>query len=204
MPVQTRRPPQNERLRQDILEAARELFIHEGYESVSMRRLAEKIEYSPTTIYLYFKDKSDLLQCLTEETFGRMLQRQEQLRATHADPQELLRHLVRAYIEFGLENPTDYRITFLMPAKMWARPEDHLRPGSNAFKAFDGLRQAVAECMRQKRLRKLDLQLASQILWSGAHGLTSLQILFPSFPWHEREKLIGETVETLLRGLAAD
>jgi len=64
-----RREREKEALRQDILDAARELFVEEGYDNVSMRRVAEKIEYSPTTIYLYFEDKASLLYAICEETF---------------------------------------------------------------------------------------------------------------------------------------
>jgi len=69
MGVQERRAREKKELRQEILDAARDLFVREGFENVSMRKIAEKIEYSPTTIYLYFQDKADLLDCICEETF---------------------------------------------------------------------------------------------------------------------------------------
>ena len=64
MGVKERREREKESLRQDILDVAREMFATEGYESVSMRKIADKIEYSPTTIYLYFKDKNELFYAL--------------------------------------------------------------------------------------------------------------------------------------------
>ena len=70
MGVHERRAREKKELRQEILDAARDLFLREGYENVSMRKIAEKIEYSPTTIYLYFQDKADLLDCICEETLG--------------------------------------------------------------------------------------------------------------------------------------
>ena len=69
MGTKERRAREKEQLRRQILVAARELFVNEGYESVSMRKkFANKIEYSPTTIYLYFKDKADLLDSVCKET----------------------------------------------------------------------------------------------------------------------------------------
>ena len=91
MGVQERRAREKKELRQGILDAAREMFVRDGFENVSMRKIAEKIEYSPTTIYLYFQDKADLLDCLCEETFAKLLKKQNILDQTIADPLERLR-----------------------------------------------------------------------------------------------------------------
>ncbi|HSE38996.1 MAG TPA: TetR/AcrR family transcriptional regulator, partial [Blastocatellia bacterium] len=91
-----RREREKEALRQDILDAARELFVNEGYENVSMRRVAEKIEYSPTTIYLYFEDKASLLYAICEETFAKLAKRMEAIGKEGDDPIEVLRKGCRA------------------------------------------------------------------------------------------------------------
>ena len=75
MGVQERKARQKENLRQEILDAARDLFVREGVENVSIRRIAERIEYSPGTIYLYFNDKAEILKTLCEETFSRLDQK---------------------------------------------------------------------------------------------------------------------------------
>src|SRR5271168_4346283 len=90
MGVQERRAREKKELRDEILDAARDLFLREGYENVSMRKIAEKIEYSPTTIYLYFQDKSELLDCICEETFARLVRKQTVLEQTVAEPMERL------------------------------------------------------------------------------------------------------------------
>jgi AcrR family transcriptional regulator len=68
MGVQERRARQKEGVREEILDAARTLFVKEGYEHVSMRKIAEKVEYAPGTIYLYFRDKAEILDRICEET----------------------------------------------------------------------------------------------------------------------------------------
>src|SRR5438874_1367073 len=108
MGVKERRVREKEILRQEILDAARELFAKEGYENVSMRKVAEKIEYSPTTIYLYFESKADLLYYICEETFSRLLKKLESLGEESSDPLVCLRKGMRAYIEFGLKHPNHY------------------------------------------------------------------------------------------------
>src|SRR5208283_6230223 len=103
MGVKERKLRQKKFLRQEILDAASDLFGKEGFENVSMRKIAEKIEYSPTTIYLYFKDKADLLDCICEETFARLVRKQNSIDQAIADPIERLKKGLRAYIEFGLK-----------------------------------------------------------------------------------------------------
>jgi AcrR family transcriptional regulator len=74
MGVQQRRARQKENLRQEILDAARTLFAREGIESVSIRKIAQRVEYSPGTIYLYFHDKAEILRTLCQETFAKLQQ----------------------------------------------------------------------------------------------------------------------------------
>src|SRR5215813_3940645 len=100
MGVRERRAREKRFLRQEIMDAASELFVREGYENVSMRRIADKIEYSPTTIYLYFKDKAELLEQLCQETFAWLVQKLSKMMEQPGDPVERLKRGLLAYIEF--------------------------------------------------------------------------------------------------------
>src|SRR5438270_12124574 len=115
MGVKERRARQKKYLRQEILDAASEIFVRDGYEDVSMRRIADKIEYSPTTIYIYFKDKADLLEQVCKETFAGLVQKLSKILEQPGEPIERLQHGLLAYIELGLEDPHPYRATFMMP-----------------------------------------------------------------------------------------
>src|SRR5262245_64519287 len=88
-------------VRQKILDAARELLVRDGYDQLSMRRVAERIHYSPTAIYLHFTDKKELVESLCEETFARLVRTLERLPAEHKDPVVRLRHGLERYIRFG-------------------------------------------------------------------------------------------------------
>src|SRR5262249_4537466 len=109
-----RKARQKENLRQEILDAARDLFVREGYESVSMRKIADRIEYAPGTLYLYFRDKSEILNSLCEETFAKLHKRMEAIHKDQGDPLEGLQRGLRTYIQFGLDNPSHYTITFIL------------------------------------------------------------------------------------------
>ena len=201
MGVKERRAREKEQLRRQILSAARELFVNEGYENVSMRKIADKIEYSPTTIYLYFKDKADLLDSVCKETLLNLLNTLELLKRDKSDPVEVLRKSGKAYVEFGLKYPQDYKLTFVV------RPQFQkglgLQEGSVGERVFDYLRAMVSECIRQERFRQVDVEITGQALWSAVHGVTLLLIDFPDFPWTDKDKLIDTVIQTMIEGLRA-
>src|SRR5215831_4071448 len=203
MGVQERRAREKQELRQEILDAARDLFVREGFENVSMRKIAEKIEYSPTTIYLYFRDKADLLDCICEETLAKLNRKLTSLEASATDPIERLRRGLRAYIEFGLKYPNDYRVAFVMDIKPAADPERMLRCHSMGDQTFDHLRQAVSNCIAKGLFRAVPVEATSQSLWAAIHGLTSLLIVHSSYPWVERSLLIDTMLDTIVDGLRA-
>ena len=200
MGVQERRAREKKELRQEILDAARELFVREGFENVSMRKIAEKIEYSPTTIYLYFRDKADLLDCLCEETFTRLVKKQTSLDQTVADPLDRLRKGLRFYVEFGLKHPNDYKVTFMM-----TRPAMDQISGARSHelgkRAFAHLRNTLAECAEKGLLDVPDVEATAQAIWAAFHGLTSLLIARPRFEWESTNRLIDTLIEITTTGL---
>ena len=201
MGTKERRAREKEQLRRQILSAARELFVNEGYENVSMRKIADKIEYSPTTIYLYFEDKADLLDSVCKETLLDLLNTLELLNRDKSNPVETLRKSGKAYVEFGLKYPQDYKLTFVV------RPQFQkglgLGEGSVGERVFNYLRAMVSECVRQKAFRQVDVETVGQVLWSAVHGVTLLLIDFSDFPWTEKDKLIDMVIHTMIEGLKA-
>jgi AcrR family transcriptional regulator len=200
MGITERREREREEIRTRILDAARELFDTEGYENVTMRRIAEAIEYSPTTIYNHFEDKDDLVRALCEEDFSRLLQvfREEE---PPADPVEWIRRLARAYARFGLELPNHYRFMFMTPHKK----ENHgpLSPGDQSFEV---LRMAVARAIGEGHFRPGDVDTVSQVLWSSLHGVIALLITLPRDLWPvapAAADLVDQTIENGIRGFLA-
>ena len=190
-------------MRQDILDAARELFVNEGYENVSMRRVAEKIEYSPTTIYLYFEDKASLLYAVCEETFAKLAKRMEAITREGDDPIEVLRKGCRAYVDFGLKNPNHYKLTFINHPQHPRDDKRHLAEKSMGMKAYGNLRAGVEACIKAGKFRQTDVESVTQMMWAGGHGITSLLISMPDFPWVKKADLIDLMIDTLIDGLRA-
>jgi AcrR family transcriptional regulator len=202
MGITERREREKEEIRKKILDAARELFEAEGYDNVTMRRIAEAIEYSPTTIYLHFEDKDDLVRALCHEDFGRLLEALSLLPPA-ADPVEAIRQLGRAYVGFALNNPNHFRFMFMSPAH---KNETH-GPGDPGWRSFGALLEAVQRAVAAGRFRKLDPLTAAQILWMNVHGIACALITLPPEQWPQgpaAPDLVEQVIENGLRGLLAD
>ena len=197
MASRNRQEGDKENLRQEIMDAARELFVTEGYHSVSMRKIADKINYSPTTIYIYFKDKTDLLHQICEQTFARLAQNIKAIEQLSDTPLEKLRSGMREYVHFGLQHPSQYEIIFITPLPRTVEMDFE---ETNGKIAFDTMRSVVAECVSANLLKSSDVELISQTLWAGIHGITSLLIQHGGFPFVEKEKLVDNLIDTLIAG----
>jgi AcrR family transcriptional regulator len=200
MGIQDRRQRHKESLRRQILDAARDVFINEGYRNASMRKIAQKIEYSPATIYSYFQDKSELLDALLEETFAKLGRKLQQIFDQETDGLDGLRKGLRAYIDFGIEHPNHYILVFVLDESYFGseRATHKLKYG---LQCFDNLRQSVLRAKRDGGLKDGDPEAICQALWAGAHGVTSLLIAQPGFPFVGREALIERTLDALFHGV---
>ena len=179
-----RREREREEVRTRILDAARDLFAAEGYEAVTMRRIAERIEYSPTAIYFHFRDKDTLLKDLCETDFASLAQEFVVLQKI-ADPIEKLKAIGLAYFRFGMEKPNHYRLMFMTPHP--PIESDVMHKGNPEEDAYAFLKSVVHEAIAQKRFKREyhDVELVSQTMWAGVHGVVSLSIAKESDPWVE-------------------
>jgi AcrR family transcriptional regulator len=201
MGIPERRAQTKEGLRTAILQAAGELFAAHGYESTSMRKIAERIGYSPTTIYLYFRDKDDLLQCLCQETFGLLAERLRNIDDPSATAIDRLKRACRAYIEFGVEHPSHYRATFMMPDRPSRGEASCESLLAAAMESYQHLRNGVLNCVSAGVFSGRDADTVTQVLWASMHGLTSLLVAKCQFPWADRETLISTLVDGMMHGL---
>ena len=172
-----RRVRQKAGVREAILVAATELFLAGGYEGFSLRRVAERVGYTPTTVYLYFADKDDLLFTVARQGFEGF---SEALRAGFAStshPIDRIEAIGRAYIAFGTTYPAYYRLMFMERTEFLTRshPEHH-KP---VIEAFTILVRAVEVASATGHLAPGDVQTHSDVLWAGLHGITSLKITMP-------------------------
>ena len=208
MGIAERRAREKEALRRAIIDAATELIVKEGYANLSIRKIADKIEHAPSTIYLYFRDKLSILTAICQEVFTELSAKLEDLARTEPDPALGIKRGLTCYIRFGLSHPQHYIVTFLTPyppeAEMVVEQGEF---GSVGIQCFDNLRRAVRRGIDAGVVRPGDVNLVSQSLWTAIHGLTSILITMghdKSFPWAPQDELIEYHVDMLWRGIALD
>ena len=185
MGVKERRAREKSETRDKILDAARELFVTEGYEGVSMRRVAERIEYSPTAIYVHFADKQELFHELCQQDYARLAE-VFQSSAMSSDPVERLRQIGNTYTEFGVRYPNHYKFMFMTPHPPHEPDEQDAEiRGNPEVDAYAFLKWAVQQAIDARRLREelQDAELISQTLWAAVHGVISLHIAKCTDPW---------------------
>lgn len=209
MGIKERREREKAEIREKILDAARDLFVSEGYEAVSMRKIADRIEYSPTAIYLHFKDKEAVMRELCDLDFLALAQEFAEI-ARIADPLERLHATGMAYARFALEHPNHYRLMFMTPHPPHGEDDEALiRKGNPEEDAYAFLKGTIAEGVAAGRFRPgvEDAELLAQIMWAGMHGVVSLQIAKCNddwVDWRPVEERVQLMVETLIRGLVRE
>ena len=175
MAIANRKERQKEELKAKILEAARALFIDRGFEETSIRNIAERIEYSPTTIYLYFKDKDDIFYALHREGFVLLNQYFRSLQEV-ADPFERLKAIQRAYVRFALENREYYDLMFISRSPMSALEDSDDEKWEEGNRAFGALTNTVQQCIEQGYFKGMDPEVLAFTCWSMVHGICALEI----------------------------
>lgn len=205
MGVKERREREREEIRGKILDAARELFVNEGYEAVSMRKIAEKIEYSPTAIYFHFKDKEAVMRELCDADFLALAQQFGEI-GKIADPIERLRATGLAYADFALNYPNHYRLMFMTPHPPHDPEKSAVRKGNPEEDAYAFLKSTIEEGIAQGRFRPelTDADLLAQVNWAGMHGVVSLQIAKCNddwIDWRDASDRIRLMLDALIRGL---
>lgn len=201
MGISDRKEREKEEMRRRILESAKKLFLDLGYEKTSIRGIAEDIEYSPATIYLYFKDKNELLFALHQEAFVEFAKTFEAV-APIADPFERLIMLGREYLAFAFANPELYELMFLLTAPMETLEirEDVWEDGKGVYMALEAL---IAQCQAAGHFKGADVSELSMMIWATVHGLVTIYLRkrCTMFDEIERDTRIQGGLDSLIRML---
>ena len=199
-PARSTRKPKGEGhiRRSEILTAAEKIFVELGYEGATIRKIADAVGLSSTALYMHFPDKGAILHEICRNAFARLREGQQAIIGSSAPPEQRLRHLLQAYIDFGFENPNAYRLIYM------TRPEEAQHAQSAAqeaglelFRAFE----IVVEEAEAKGLLRSGAHVTARTLWAGVHGVVSLMITKPYFDWPTRETFSAAMLDALFAGL---
>jgi AcrR family transcriptional regulator len=194
---------EGDRLRVEILTAARDLLAETGSEgAVSIRAVADRVGVTPPSIYLHFPDKDALLASVCEVVFADLDQAMEAAAASAASPFESLRERGLAYVRFALENPEHYRIVLMRRPEIAVGPSDLNELIAQG--AFAHLLESVRACQAEGVFRAEDdpVQIALA-LWAAAHGVAALAIAHPWLVGEDRDALVTRVIDAVGLGLAA-
>lgn len=202
-----RRLREKEATRARILSAARELFVRDGVAAVTMRKIAQRIEYTPTAIYHHFADKDTLLRELCEHDFRALATAFLRIGRIE-DPVERVAAIGRAYMRFGREHPEQYRFMFMTDRPEVSKTDTSIERGNPEEDAYEALHSAVREAIAAGRFKPMyaDADLVSQVLMSAVHGAVAMEITFAEDDWIEWRDgdVLGEAViRVTLDGLLA-
>jgi len=203
MGVKERRQRERTEIRERILDAALEVFATEGVEGVTMRALADAIEYTPPVIYAHFRDKDAIIEELCYRQLRTLAQAFANFRSL--DPVERLRQIGYVYVDFAVKHPSHFRFLFLT-VHSYKMDDDELAkddPQENAYAflkhtAEDGLAAGVF------RPEFTDAEEIAQLCWGSAHGLVALQNIKGSnawIDWRDARKTAHRLIDTTLNGL---
>ena len=193
MKAEARRQRYRQETRSEILKAAREIFVRDGFEGFSMRTLARSVGCSPAAIYLHFTNKNELFDVLVEESFAHLYEALDVLiKERGKDPVRQLKRGLRLYVGWGLKHPSEYQIAFVVrnPTKKPYR----------THRAFDAARALVRLCLDRSEATEHELELRTQALWAATHGITSLLTQRPSFPWVSKQRVIDQVIDSAVHG----
>ncbi len=196
--------------RDEILTAAKELFIQEGYEATTIRRIADAVGVSAPALYLYFRDKEAILLALCDQTFGLLIDQMEEMAKLSLPPIEQLRRCGDAYVRFALDNPREYWLTFMSgntPKQIKtqgghkAPVVDPTQPGTAGALAFQKLIAMFRNIENAGMQLHYPVETAAELVWMSLHGLAAALINNPEFPWTKRDELIAGMVDLTVRGV---
>ncbi len=188
--------------RAEILEAAERIFVAEGYEGATIRKIADEVGVSSTALYMHFPDKGCILHEIVEGTLGELLARNTEIAAKPLDAVVRLRMQLDAYMHWGVQHPNAYELVYSARGPVTTpQPERTTELSGQCYEAFSGV---VREVAASGRLRTGNANSAAQALWMACHGVVALLLARPNFGWEDREELMRITLDGMLHGLVVD
>lgn len=190
--------------RAEILAAAERIFVAQGYEGATIRKIADEVGVSSTALYMHFPDKGCILLEICEGTIRQLLERNAEIAAKPMDAANRVKLMLDCYMRWGLDHPNAYELVFSNARQVSAAIGDVGTAGDLGARCYDIFSGVVREIAAEGRLRTGTADSAAQALWASCHGVVTLMINRPNFAWAPTDELIEVTLDGLMHGLVAD
>lgn len=197
MSITERKQKERKKLKKKIIESAKKLFIKYGYENVSMRKIAKDIDYSPTTIYIYFENKSDLIFSIVQEFYKSIEKEISKVFFSDHPPFDKLIEILTLYVKHSIDPKNHYDLIL----KNYDSIKTNINHTSGYPKGFNIIKEPLEDCVKNGLFKEeSNIDLILQGLWAINFGLISLFLAEPNFDWVDKEKLIYNTIRAFLKG----
>ncbi|HEX7759310.1 MAG TPA: TetR/AcrR family transcriptional regulator [Caulobacteraceae bacterium] len=203
-PFKTQRKPRGagHLRRGEILIAAESIFLREGYQGTTIRKIAEEVGVSSAALYIHFTDRAAILLAICENALSVQLASNNEIAIRPLDSASKVRLMLEAYMRFGLENPNAYRLVYMSrPVEGLGATSPQLR--SIAALCYECFRSEVANMEADGLLPVGKADLAAHILWSACHGLVALRICQIGLAWEDTTVLMDAMLDSVFNGLVA-
>ena len=185
--------------RDEILWAAKTLFLKEGYEATTIRRIADVVGLSAPALYLYFRDKEAIMLALCDQTFGGLIERMATIEKEGLPPIDRLRRCGESYVRFALDNPQEYWLTFFSadtPKRI--KESEPAASGAIAFARLIGMLRDIEYAGMPLHC---PVEIAAELVWMSLHGLVAALINKPEPLSSRRDALIAGMIDMVVRGV---
>jgi AcrR family transcriptional regulator len=175
MAIADRKAREKENLKSLILQGAKKLFLEKGIEQTTIRNIANEVNYSVGTVYVYFKDKNAILHDLHTIGFQELGSSFTELFMME-DPMERLRKMGILYLKFAIENSEMYDLMFNVKAPIEYIEDCDDEEWNEGVRTFDVLKNTVSQCMEKGHFKGHSLEPLAFMIWSLVHGMCCLEI----------------------------
>ena len=202
MGIIERREAEKEAIKKKIIDAANDILYKEGYDNLSIRKIAKNIEYSPGIIYHYFKDKAEIVAEVTEQGYGTILKALGEIPTDIENPEKSIEAGLRAYISLMLDSPEPFRAIVMRDIEAVQDKVNILKRGiSKERKSIQNLCDLLKLGIEKNRFQDMEIELTAQILWTSTFGLLSRLVIETDIEAEQKERLIDHHFKILIKGL---
>lgn len=198
MGITERRQLEIENLKKKIIAAANEILIEEGYEKLSIRKIASRIEYSPGNIYHYFKDKSEIISYIVASGYKNILKEVSKIKIDYENPAKTITDGLRAYINYMLRNPEQFKVILMNSIDEVQAQVNILEKGiSKQRESIANLTKFIELGIESGNFREMDAELTAQNIWADTYGLIGRLIIEESISEIQKSRLIDNHLEMI-------
>jgi len=202
MSITDRKEQERKVLKNKILDAASNIIISEGFEKLSIRKIADVIEYSPAVIYNYFKDKAEIVSYVISENSSKIFNILKNIQFDEQNPDNTLREGLKEYIKFVLENPEHYRAFIMSDTVIMNEKTGMMHKGvAEEKQTMKYIKKIIVLGVEKEIFEQGDEELLAQIIWASTYGLLSRIIIEKQLSEEQKARLVQAHIDFMIKGL---